>query len=195
MLQSILGSESRAQVLTYLVDNHEGYATEISRTGGLDLYAVQQQLEKFESTGLVGSRIVGRMRVYAFNPEHPLLQELKRLIEKAHSYPSGLQTGGSSISLPQSLRRYFWDYSFKELSWEKDRELIIRRLLTDGSWDSIIWLRKQIGDGGLRKWLIAHQGRGLSPRQLRFWTLVLALPRRQVDAWARTARSAPWSTR
>jgi DNA-binding transcriptional ArsR family regulator len=195
MLQPILGSESRAQILAYLVNNHEGYASEIARASDLDLFAVQQQLEKFGSSGLLISHIRGRMRVYKFNPDYPLLEELKRLIEKSLSFSADVQSGKSSAPLPQSLRNYFWDYSFEELSWEKDRELIIRRLLTDGSWDSITWLRKRIGDGGLRKWLLAHQGRGLSPRQLRFWTLMLGLPRRQVNAWVLKARSTPWNNR
>lgn len=195
MLQPILGSESRPQILTYLVNNHEGYASEIARASDLDLYAVQQQLEKFESNGLLISRTNGRMRVYKFNPDYPLLAELKRFIEKSLSYSIDSQSGKSSVPLPKSLRIYFWDYSFEELSWEKDHELIIRRLLTDGSWDSIVWLRKRIGDAGLRKWLLANRGRGLYPRQLRFWTLVLELPRRQVNAWVLKARSTPWNSR
>ena len=195
MLQTILGSESREHILTFLASNGEGYATEISRFSDLDLYAVQKQLEKFETDGLLISRTVGRQRVYAFNPEYPLLKELVSLIEKALSHSAVLEPAELSAPLPESLRSYFWDYSFENLSWEKDRELIIRRLLTDGSWDAIAWLRKRVGDGGLRRWLITHRGRGLTLRQLRFWSLMLDLPKHQADAWVRLVRSTPWSQR
>ncbi len=195
MLRTIFGSASRERILTFLVSNQEGYASEIARRGDLDLFAVQKQLEQFETDGLLQSRRVGRMRVYTFNPKYPLLKELKNLIEKALADQSALEAGRKSVSLPGSFRGYFWDYSFKDLSWPKDRDLIIRRLLTDGSWKAISWLREQVGDEGLRRWLVSHQGRGLSPRQIRFWSLILALPKLQVEAWMRTAQSSPWSQR
>jgi hypothetical protein len=195
MLQSILGSESREHILAFLVNYQEGYATEISRFGGMDLYAVQKQLVRLETGGLLQSRTVGRMRVYSFNPEYPLLQELKSLVEGAIAYQAGSELVESTAPLPESLRSCFWDYSFGDLSWEKDRELIVRRVLTDGSWDAITWLRQRMGESGLRKWLIAHRGRGLSPRQLRFWSLVLTLPKLWADAWTRAARTTPWNQR
>ena len=195
MLRTVFGSASRERILTFLVSNQEGYASEIARRGDLDLFAVQKQLEQFETDGLLQSRRVGRMRVYTFNPKYPLLKELKNLIEKALADQSALEAGRKSVSLPGSFHGYFWDYSFKDLSWPKDRDLIIRRLLTDGSWKAIRWLREQVGDEGLRRWLVSHQGRGLSPRQIRFWSLILALPKLQVEAWMRTARSSPWSQR
>ncbi len=97
--------------------------------------------------------------------------------------------------MPSWLSAYFWDYSFGELSWEADRDLIIRRLLTEGSWDAVTWLRQHLGDDGLRHWLIAHRGRGLSPRQLSFWSLILNLPHQQVAGWMNISRNSPWSRR
>ena len=195
MLRSLLGSDSRERILTFLVGNQEGYASEIAHASGLDLFAIQKQLQQFETDGLLQSQPVGRMRVYSFNLKYPLLKELKSLVEKALADQSLLGSKHISASLPKSLQRYFWDYTFKDLSWSKDRDLIIRRLLTDGSWESILWLRKRIGDDGLRRWLITHQARGLSPRQIRFWSLVLDLPKLRVETWTRTARSSPWSQR
>jgi len=98
-------------------------------------------------------------------------------------------------SLPKSLKPYFWDYPFSKLSLGTDRDLIIRRVLSFGSWEAILWIRKRIGDESLKKWLIAHQGHGLSPRQLRFWELILDLPKRQVNAWVRVARESEWNKR
>ena len=98
-------------------------------------------------------------------------------------------------ALPKSVRAYFWDYPSIKLSLKSDRDLIIRRILTNGSWNSVQWLRKQIGDSDLREWLVAHRGRGLSPRQLRFWGLVLDIPVRRVNRWVNTARNNPWGQR
>ena len=96
------------------------------------------------------------------------------------------------MSLPDNLYKLFWDYPSKELSWETDRDLIIRRILTDGSWQAIVWLRKQMGDEALRQWLVSHRGRGLSPRQIRFWELLLALPKKQTNDWVHASQSMPW---
>lgn len=98
-------------------------------------------------------------------------------------------------SVPKSVRSFFWDYPSTKLSLKTDRDLIVRRLLTSGSWDSIQWLRRHVSDHDLREWLIAHRGRGLSPRQLRFWEVVLDLPARQVNRWVQVARKSPWGQR
>lgn len=191
-LQTIFGSMSSAGVFAFLAAYRRGYASEMARFIDMDLFAVQKQLEKFEGEGFLVSRIEGRTRIYTFNMDHPLHKELISLIEKAASLQ---KKGKTATSLPQSLQEFFWDYRFNQLTWEGDRELVIRRLLTHGSWEAITWLRRKIGDSDLRKWLITHQGRGLSPRQLRFWSLVLAIPNRQVSAWMPTERLEPWSKR
>ncbi|MCC6300335.1 MAG: hypothetical protein IT314_13655 [Anaerolineales bacterium] len=98
-------------------------------------------------------------------------------------------------SLPKSVRSYFWDYPSAKLSLKTDRDLIIRRVLVSGSWDSIQWLRRHVSDGDLREWLITHRGRGLSPRQLRFWEVVLDLPSSRVNRWVQTARNSVWGKR
>jgi hypothetical protein len=191
-LQTLFGSGSSAGVLAFLVAYQRGYASEIARFIDVDLFAVQKQLEKFEGEGFLVSRIEGRTRIFTFNMEHPLHNELISLIEKAASFQTKRE---KATPLPQSLQAFFWDFRFDQLTWEADRELVIRRLMAHGSWEVISWLRRKIGDSELRKWLIAHQGRGLSPRQLRFWSLVLSLPNRQVSAWMLTRQAEPWSQR
>lgn len=101
----------------------------------------------------------------------------------------------NQLAIPKNVRFYFWDYPSAKLSLKTDRDLIIRRLLTSGSWDSIQWLRGQLGDAELRQWLLAHHGRVLSPRQLRFWGLILDLPKKQVNFWVKTARENIWENR
>jgi len=83
MLQAILGSENIERVLIFVLARNEGYATEIARFFGTDLFGIQTQLEKLEIGGVLFSRTAGRTRLYAFNPRYPFLQELKDLLEKA----------------------------------------------------------------------------------------------------------------
>ena len=97
--------------------------------------------------------------------------------------------------LPEQLRPLFWDYIFSQLSLAKDRDLIIRRVLSNGSWDAVRWLRKRLGDRELREWLIAHGGRGLTARQLRFWGVLYDLPARQVNQWVKIAQTEVWGKR
>jgi hypothetical protein len=183
-IQSIFGSESSAGTLSFLSAYGQGYASEIARFIGMDLFAVQKQLEKFQAGGLLTSRTQGRTRIYSFNTKYPLYAELKSLVDKSAALQTQEERSGKVNPLPKSLEPFFWDHPFEKLSWEADRELVIRRLLSDGSWDAVTWLRGQMGNDALRKWLIVHRGRGLSKRQLGFWSLALGLPGRQVRSWA-----------
>lgn len=97
--------------------------------------------------------------------------------------------------LHPSLQPLFWDYDFAALTWQSDGDLIIARVLAAGDWGAVSWLRSQLGDAALRRWLLQHRGTGLSPRQLRFWQLVLRLPRRQVDAWLQDEGRLAWDRR
>ena len=103
--------------------------------------------------------------------------------------------GEIKIKPPDFLNRFFWDYDFRELTWTSDRDLITSRLLQAGDWRSICWLWEQIDTDGLRRWLLKHQGGGLSPRQLRYWQITLDLPSEPVDGWVRAARDNPWEWR
>lgn len=100
-----------------------------------------------------------------------------------------------SPQLPAMLRALFWDYDFKALTWENDRDLITARVLASGGWDAVTWLRSRLGDRALRDWIERRQGRGLSPQQLRFWELILGLPHRQVNAWLAAEGRKIWEKR
>jgi len=86
MIEPILGSRSSEQVLIFLVAREKGYATEIAKFYGAELFAIQKQLERLENSEVLVSRNVGRTRVFEFNPRYPFLNELKGLLEKALSY-------------------------------------------------------------------------------------------------------------
>jgi predicted transcriptional regulator len=86
MIEALLGSKNAERVLIYIVAREEGYAREIATFYESDLKSIQMQLEKFEKSGVLASRSVGRTRPYVFNPRYPFLAELKALLEKALSF-------------------------------------------------------------------------------------------------------------
>jgi hypothetical protein len=97
--------------------------------------------------------------------------------------------------LPELLRGLFWEYDFEDLSWQEDRDLIFRRVLSSGPWESVQWLRRRAGDDAVRDWIRRHRGRSLSRRQLRFWQLILDLPPEEVDAWLEEREPDVWERR
>jgi len=86
MIESLLGSKNAERVLIYVFAREEGYAREIARFYEADLKSIQMQLDKFEKSGVLASRAVGRTRPFVFNPRYPFLNELKTLLEKALSF-------------------------------------------------------------------------------------------------------------
>jgi hypothetical protein len=99
------------------------------------------------------------------------------------------------MSLPASLKIYFWDVNFETLRWEQYRNFITRRILQRGDWEAIGWLRAQLTDAGLRAWLEEHEGGGLESRQIRFWELMLDMDKRKTNRWVKKARSQIWERR
>lgn len=88
MIESLLGSKNAERVLIYIFAREEGYAREIASFYKTDLKSIQMQLDKFEKSGILASRTVGRTRPYVFNPRYPFLNEVKALLEKALSFYS-----------------------------------------------------------------------------------------------------------
>lgn len=86
MIESLLGSKNAERVLLYIFARDEGYAREIAKFYETDLKSIQMQLDKFEKSGVLVSREVGRTRPYVFNPRYPFLNELKSLLAKAFSF-------------------------------------------------------------------------------------------------------------
>lgn len=101
----------------------------------------------------------------------------------------------SEHHLPEELRSLFWEHEFDRLSWTEDRDLIFRKVLADGPWPAVQWLRQQGGDDAIRSWIEEHRGRGLDKKQLRFWQLILELPAERVDGWLLERAGNPWERR
>lgn len=94
-----------------------------------------------------------------------------------------------------AVQSLFWEYDVSDLDWDEDQDLIVRRILVEGTWDTIVGLRDQLGDATLRRWIESRSGDALSPRQLRFWELILDLPSDRVDEWVDTRCASIWANR
>jgi predicted ArsR family transcriptional regulator len=88
MLEPLLESLAKEKILLYLYTHGESYPREIARS--LDFYvtAVQYQLGKLESGGVLDSKLRGRIRLFGFNPRYAFKKELDALLAKALSFVS-----------------------------------------------------------------------------------------------------------
>jgi len=78
-LIGLFGSKSAYQVLMYLENYENGYASQIARTFGISLNQVQNQLNKFEQIGLLVSRPEGSARFFYFK-KSPVTDELRKFL-------------------------------------------------------------------------------------------------------------------
>ncbi len=85
MIEALVGNSTVEKVLLFLSVYGEGYAGQMAEIFGLRVNGIQQQLRRLENGGVVVSRLVGRTRVYSFNPRCFYLTELNQLLEKALS--------------------------------------------------------------------------------------------------------------
>ncbi len=80
MLEAIVGSAAAEKVLLYLQNYEQAYGREIAATFELSNSQVQKQLRKLESGGLLVSRLVGRTRLYQWNPRNPLVPAFRSFL-------------------------------------------------------------------------------------------------------------------
>lgn len=97
-----------------------------------------------------------------------------------------------SRPLPRFLRTCFWDTDFLRLQWPEHQDFVVGRLLEAGGDREKDWLRRHMEPHVIGAWILRHRGRGLSPRQLRYWELIVDLPKSDVDRWVREKRRDPW---
>lgn len=86
MLEGLFGNITIEKILFFLYVYGEGYPMGMARVFGVPVNRIQQQLKRLENGGVVASRLVGKVRLYTFNPRFPFLKELKELVAKAYEF-------------------------------------------------------------------------------------------------------------
>jgi len=99
------------------------------------------------------------------------------------------------VKLPRHVLALLWEYPTGQIAWPQDADLVIRKVLESGRWDSVKWLLATVGHAWLKTWMLQRRGAGLDPKRLRFWQLTLNLPQSTVDAWIAEHNSNPWQQR
>lgn len=83
MLKSIVGSQSKARILTFIAARTEGYAGEIINFWKCPSRPIKRELNILEADGILSSKPYGRTIIYKFNDRFYLKNELLALINKA----------------------------------------------------------------------------------------------------------------
>lgn len=84
MLATILGSKVAERLMLSLYHYGEIHASGLANDSGYALSAVQSQLKRFEDQGLLVSRMVGKTRLYTFNPKSPFMKPFQDLLQVAY---------------------------------------------------------------------------------------------------------------
>lgn len=86
MLEGLFGNIMVEKILFFFATYGEGYPLSMAKTFDVPVNRIQQQLKRLEGGGIVVSRLMGRVRLYTFNPRYPFLRDLKQLIENAYKF-------------------------------------------------------------------------------------------------------------
>lgn len=99
MLEPLLGSSAREQVLLFIQARGSGYAREIAGFFQTGLDPVQKQLKRLEAGGILLSCFRGRTLLYRFNPRYRFIGELSSLLKKVLKFcPSDIRDSLADVS-------------------------------------------------------------------------------------------------
>jgi len=84
MIEDIFGNKNAERVLLHVFHYGEIHAAGVANDYGCSISPIQNQLERFEGAGILVSKLMGRSRVYRFNPKSPYLVPVKKIIEIAY---------------------------------------------------------------------------------------------------------------
>lgn len=81
MLEAAFGSVAAERVLLFLHRYEQAYGRQIAVAFDMPVSEVQKQLRKLELGGLLVSRLLGRTRVYSWNPRSVFVAPLRDLLQ------------------------------------------------------------------------------------------------------------------
>lgn len=81
VLEALFRSRSAAQTLMFLQNYGEGHARHIASTFEVSHMGIQRQLRRLEAEGVLVSRVVGRTRVFTWNPRSATVRDLRAFLE------------------------------------------------------------------------------------------------------------------
>lgn len=97
MLKHLFGNQTVEKIQFFLLKNKTCYASQLKREVGGALAPIQNALDRLEEGNVIVSQLVGRTRLYQFNPRYPFLKELEALLERAYAF------------LPDEIKRQYYE--------------------------------------------------------------------------------------
>jgi hypothetical protein len=94
MLHGLFGNQNVTRILLFLFVNEKCYASQIQSLLRVPLTPIQKALLRLEKEGIVHSHHEGKVRIYLFNPDYPLQNELAMLLKKAYTLLSPQEKKG-----------------------------------------------------------------------------------------------------
>lgn len=84
MLDKILGSKTAQKIFLHLYHYGESYPSAVAKDFNVSLSQVQRQFDRFEDTGLIISKLMGRTRVSQFNKKNTLVKLFIEIIKRVY---------------------------------------------------------------------------------------------------------------
>ncbi len=97
MLEALFGNESIERVLFYLLQNNTCYALQLKKQFQSALSPLQQALLRLEKGGILVSTLVGKTRVFQFNPRYLFLDELRSFLQRVYE------------TLPEEIKKKYYE--------------------------------------------------------------------------------------
>ena len=89
MLEALFGNPVIEKIFFTLLVYNESYPLGLAKTFNEPVNKFQQQLKRLEEGGIIVSRLVGKTRIFTFNPRYAFLKELTTFISKAYEFVPG----------------------------------------------------------------------------------------------------------
>jgi len=81
-------------------------------------------------------------------------------------------------TLPQFLKKYFWDVDFSKLDKETYASFIIERILEEGDEKATRWMRDNFDLDQIKN--VLYNSKNLTPRSANYWQLIFNLKRDKI---------------
>ncbi|HPE84709.1 MAG: winged helix-turn-helix transcriptional regulator [Chlamydiia bacterium] len=111
MLAELFGNASIEKIFFFLLLNDTCYGTQLSKVFEEPVSNMQKALQRLELGGIIVSTMVGKTRVYQFNPRWPFLKEFKIFLQKAYNF------------IPESIRYQYYENPVRKRPRRKGKPL------------------------------------------------------------------------
>ncbi len=85
MIETLLSSQSKEQVLLFIIARGKGYARQIAQHFECSITPIKNQLETLEAGGVLVQESIGRSKIFSINPRYIFREEVTSLIQKVIS--------------------------------------------------------------------------------------------------------------